>query len=659
MKLPTRKRAATDEQGTAFVPVTEKARYEAPRATIDPDRSKSWLRRALPVMRAHKVVFLISMVLTFVGLVLQVQIPNLLNHAITNSIQSHTVPLSYYVWWIVGLAVAGGIAGYISRLFLFETAYNFEYDLRNIIYEHLTKMSFAFYDRVQSGQLISRANSDIRSVQMYMTFAPLIVVQCSIAVVAFGFMLSINVPLAFVAMATMPLVFFVGVRMRRSMFPVSWIIQARLAEVATVVDENVNGVRVVKSFAAEEQQLRNLSRATDRVQWGYIKDADIRARFTPAVQNLPQVGLALVLLFGGYMVIHGHLGIGAILAFNSYLLMLQAPFMMLGMLIMMGQRAAASADRIYEILDEQPTVVDKPDAIDLTESRGDVRFTDVRFAYGGEDENPVLADFNLHLSPGETVALVGRTGAGKSTVSRLLTRFYDVNSGSVRIDGHDIRDLTMDSLRANIGIVLDEPFLFSVSVRDNIAYGKPDASFDEIEAAARAAGAHEFITGLEDGYDTVVGERGYTLSGGQRQRIAIARTLLVNPPILVLDDATSAIDVQVELEIHAGLRVLMEGRTTLIIAHRLSTISLADRVVLLDQHRIVADGTHAELLETTPLYGEVLAQAVDDLEPDLEDGLASANATSTGTGNGNGNGHGTDAGLPDPVGSGRSTGRDL
>jgi ATP-binding cassette, subfamily B, bacterial len=661
MKLPTRKRAATDEQGTAFVPVTEKAHYEAPRATIDPDRSKSWLRRALPVMRAHKVVFIISMVLTFVGLVLQVQIPNLLNHAITNSIQSHTVPLSYYVWWIVGLAVAGGIAGYISRLFLFETAYNFEYDLRNIIYEHLTKMSFAFYDRVQSGQLISRANSDIRSVQMYMTFAPLIVVQCSIAVVAFGFMLSINVPLAFVAMATMPLVFFVGVRMRRSMFPVSWIIQARLAEVATVVDENVNGVRVVKSFAAEEQQLRNLSRATDRVQWGYIKDADIRARFTPAVQNLPQVGLALVLLFGGYMVIHGHLGIGAILAFNSYLLMLQAPFMMLGMLIMMGQRAAASADRIYEILDEQPTVVDKPDAIDLTQSRGDVRFTDVRFAYGGEDENPVLADFNLHLSPGETVALVGRTGAGKSTVSRLLTRFYDVNSGSVRIDDHDIRDLTMDSLRANIGIVLDEPFLFSVSVRDNIAYGKPDASFDEIEAAARAAGAHEFITGLEDGYDTVVGERGYTLSGGQRQRIAIARTLLVNPPILVLDDATSAIDVQVELEIHAGLRVLMEGRTTLIIAHRLSTISLADRVVLLDQHRIVADGTHAELLETTPLYGEVLAQAVDDLEPDLEDGLASANGSSTGNGNGNGNGngHGTDAGLPDPVGSGRSTGRDL
>jgi ATP-binding cassette subfamily B protein len=658
MKLPTRKRAATDEQGTTFVPVTVKAQYEAPRASIDPDKSKSWLRRALPVMRAHKFVFGISMVLTFVGLVLQVLVPNLLNDAINNSIQHHTVPLSHYVWWIVGLAVGGGIAGYISRLFLFETAYNFEYDLRNIIYEHLTKMSFAFYDRVQSGQLISRANSDIRSVQMYMTFAPLILVQCSIAIVAFGFMLSIDVPLAFVAMATMPFVYFVGVRMRRSMFPVSWIIQARLAEVATVVDENVNGVRVVKSFAAEEQQLKNLSKATDRVQWGYIKDADIRARFTPAVQNLPQVGLALVLLFGGYMVIHGQLGVGAILAFNAYLLMLQAPFMMLGMLIMMGQRAAASADRIYEILDEEPTVTDKPDAIDLTDCRGDVRFTDVRFAYDGEDDNLVLADFNLHLSPGETVALVGRTGAGKSTVSRLLTRFYDVNSGSVRIDDHDIRDLTMDSLRANIGIVLDEPFLFSVSVRDNIAYGKPDAGFDDIEAAARAAGAHEFISELEHGYDTVVGERGYTLSGGQRQRIAIARTLLVNPPILVLDDATSAIDVQVELQIHAGLRVLMEGRTTLIIAHRLSTISLADRVVLLDQHRIVADGTHAELLETTPLYGEVLAQAVDDLEPNVEDELASTNGTSAANGNGNGNGHGVDAGRADPVGSARSTGRD-
>jgi ATP-binding cassette, subfamily B, bacterial len=594
---------------TPFIPVTEEARNEAPRATIDPDRTLSWLRRVRPIMFAHRGIFLTSLIASFIGLILQVQIPNLLNHAIDNSIEAHTVPLSHYVWWIIGLGLIGGVAGYISRLFLFETAYDIEYDLRNIIYEHLTRMSFSFFDRVQSGQLISRANSDIRSVQMYMTFAPSILVQCSIAVVAFIFMLSINVPLAFIAMATMPFVYLSGVKMRKSMFPVSWIIQSRLADVATIVDENVNGVRVVKSFAAEQQQLRALSGAAERVQWSYIKDADLRARFSPVVQNLPQVGLALVLLFGGYMVIHGGLGIGAILAFNAYLLMLQAPFMMLGMLIMMGQRAAASADRIYEIIDEEPTVKDADDATDLVDSHGDVQFSHVDFAYDSDAERLVLADFDLHIAPGETVALVGRTGAGKSTVARLLTRFYDVKHGSIRIDGHDVRDLTQTSLRANVGVVLDEPFLFSVSIRDNIAYGKPGASLEEIEAAAKAAGANEFITHLPDGYDTVVGERGYTLSGGQRQRIAIARTLLVNPPIMVLDDATSAIDVQVEQRIHAGLRVQMEGRTTLIIAHRLSTIALADRVVLLDQQKVVADGTHAELLETTPLYAEVLAQA--------------------------------------------------
>ncbi len=613
MKIPTLRprHGGTPEPANQFIPMTETARNEAPRATIDPDTSLSWLRRALPVMRAHQGIFITSLVLSFVGLVLMVQIPNLLHYAIDNSIEAHTVPLNHYVWWIVGLGLVGAVTGYISRLFIFETAYDIEYDLRNIIYEHLTKMSFAFYDRVQSGQLISRANSDIRSVQMYMTFAPLILVQCSMAVVAFGFMLSINVPLAFIAMATMPFVYFTGVKMRKSMFPVSWLIQSRLADVATIVDENVNGVRVVKSFAAEQQQLRALSGAAEKVQWGYIKDADLRARFTPMVQNLPQVGLALVLLFGGYMVIHGHLGLGAIVAFNSYLLMLQAPFMMLGMLIMMGQRAAASAGRIYEILDEQPTITDSPDAVDLVDCKGDVRFSHVDFSYGSDDERLVLADLDLHIRPGETVALVGRTGAGKSTVARLLTRFYDVRSGSVTIDDHDVRDLTLASLRANVGIVLDEPFLFSVSVRDNIAYGKPDAAPDEVEAAARAAGAHEFISRLVHGYDTVIVERGYTLSGGQRQRIAIARTLLVNPPILVLDDATSAIDVQVEQQIHSSLRVLMEGRTTLIVAHRLSTISLADRVVLLDQQKIVADGTHASLLESTPLYSEVLAQATE------------------------------------------------
>jgi ATP-binding cassette, subfamily B, bacterial len=399
-------------------------------------------------------------------------------------------------------------------------------------------------------------------------------------------------------------VFFMGMRMRRSLFPVSWLIQSRLAEIATIVDENINGVRVVKSFAAEPREVRTLARAAERLKWAYVQDADIRARFTPTVQNLPQLGLALVLLFGGYLVIHGHLQVGAILAFSAYIVMLQPPFQLLGMLIMLGQRAKSSARRIYEVLDEAPTVLDRPGALDLLECRGEVNFRSVAYADGPE----VLSGFSLHLRPGETVAMVGRTASGKTTVSRLLPRFYDVTGGSLEVDGHDVRDLTLASLRAHIGVVLDEPFLFTASIRDNIAYGRPDADLEAVRAAARAAGADAFICELPDGYDTVVGERGYTLSGGQRQRVAIARTLLVNPPILVLDDATSAVDVEVEHEIHEALRVLMEGRTTLVVAHRLSTIGLADRVVLLDGGRIVADGTHAELLETTPLYVEVLAQ---------------------------------------------------
>jgi ATP-binding cassette subfamily B protein len=282
------------------------------------------------------------------------------------------------------------------------------------------------------------------------------------------------------------------------------------------------------------------------------------------------------------------------------------------MILMMGQRASASAQRIYEVLDEQPDIVDRPGAIDLIDCRGDVHFDDVTFAY--PNGTLVLEHFDLHIRPGDTVALVGRTGSGKSTASRLLARFYDVTDGAVRFDGHDVRDLTLPSLRHEIGMVLDEPFLFSVSIRDNIAYGRPDATFDEIQAAAVAAGAHEFVMELPEGYDTVVGERGFTLSGGQRQRLSIARTLLVNPPVLVLDDATSAIDVQIEQQIHVALRKLMEGRTTLIIAHRLSTISLADRVAVVEDGRIIAEGTHAELLATEPRYAEILAQTEDEAD---------------------------------------------
>jgi ATP-binding cassette subfamily B protein len=552
------------------------------------------------------VTFVTAIVLSFVSLIFQVLVPNMLSNDIDHTFVRHVASLHGDVVSLVIVGLLAGAAGIISRQFLYSTAYNVEADLRSLIYQHLTWLSFSFYDRVQSGQLISRANSDIRSVQMYSIFAPLIIVQCCIGVVAFGFMLSINWALALISMIVMPILYVVGIKMRRVMFPISWITQARLAEVATIVDENVNGVRVVKSFAQEEAEIDRLADAAEGVAWAYIKDANIRAIWSPWVQNLPQLGLALVLLCGGWMVLHGDLVYPQILAFSLYLLMLQAPFMMLGQLVMMGQRARASAGRIFEILDENPEIVDRPGAYDLLDVRGAIDFNHVSFTYDNGAE--ILRDFDAHLSPGETVAIVGRTGSGKSTVARLLNRFYDVTDGAITIDGHDLRDVTLTSLRENVGVVLDEPFLFSISIRDNIAYGRPDASLEEIQAAALAANADEFIVRLPNGYETVVGERGYTLSGGQRQRIAIARTLLLNPPILILDDATSSIDVHVESGIYEALRGLLTQRTTIVIAHRISTIALASRVLVLDEGYVIASGTHEELLEREPLYSEILAQ---------------------------------------------------
>lgn len=581
--------------------------YPGPRAEISRDTSLTWWRRVLPIISSHRYTFVGAVGLSLLSLIFQALVPNLLNNAFSDTLERHHGSLRVAVLEIIAIGVLAGASGMASRYFLQRTAFEVEADLRSLIYQHMTWLSFSFYDRVQSGQLISRANSDIRSVQMYATFAPLILVQCASGVLAFGFMLTIDPVLACIAMVVMPILYIVGIKMRRVLFPISWITQARLAEVATIVDENINGVRVVKSFAQEEAEINRLADAAERVSWAYIKDAQIRGQWSPWVQNLPQLGLALVLGFGGVMVIHGHLSVGGILAFNAYLLMLQAPFMMLGQLVMMGQRAKASAERIFEILDERPDIVERPGAFDLANVRGDIVFDDVRFAYR---DTTIVEHLSLTINAGETIAIVGRTGSGKSTLARLINRFYDVSDGAVRIDGHDVRDYTLESLRANVGVVLDEPFLFSVSIAENIAYGRPDASARDIEAAARAANAHEFITKLPEGYNTVIGERGYTLSGGQRQRIAIARTLLVNPPILILDDATSAIDVHIEAGIYEALRTLMSTRTTIVIAHRISTITLAQRVVVLDEGHIVGDGTHEELLATSPLYGEILAQSV-------------------------------------------------
>ncbi len=578
--------------------------YRAPKSTIDPDQSRSWLRRALPVVLAHRWLLLTSLSLSLVGLLVQVQIPNVLRLGIDDALVARTAGLDRYVWWLAGLAVAQGFVNYLARRYLLRTAYEIEYDLRNIMYAHLIRMPYGFYDRVQTGELMSRSSSDIRAVQMYLAFGPSILVQCLIAVFAFALMVSIDPLLAVVAMATMPVIALMGVWMRRAIFPVSWLIQSRLAQVATVVDEAISGVRIVKAFAGEQRQVTQLAAAADRVRWAYRRDSFIRSRWSPTLENLPRLGLAMVLLCGGWMAIEGHASVGAIVAFNSYVLMLQPPFRMLGMMIMMGQRAAASAQRIYEVLDTRSEIAERADPI-RARIRGDIEFAGVDFAY--PDGTVALRGLDLRIPAGTTVAVVGRTGSGKSTVARLLARYYDTTAGTVRLDGRDVRDYALDTLRDQVGIVPDEPFLFSVSIRDNIAFGRPDAGLAEVVAAAVAAGADGFVRALPEGYDTVIGERGYTLSGGQRQRVAIARALLVNPPVLVLDDATSAVDVHVEQRIHDALRGLLHGRTTVIVAHRLATIALADTVVLIEDGRVAAQGAHAELVAAEPRYTEVLA----------------------------------------------------
>ena len=576
-----------------------------PAAAVDPDRELGWVRRVLPLVAARRTRLIGGLLAAAVAMLAQVVAPRVLMAAIDRALTQRTSGLTPFVVTLAVLAVVRGGLTYYYRSTLFRLAFALEYDLRTTIYEHLTKLSFPFYDRVQSGQLISRANSDIRSVQMFLTFMPIVSLSLASFVVALGIMLSVNVPLTLVAVLPIPFIYVFGVKMRELLFPISWVVQSRTAEVATIVEENVTGARVVKSFAAEPLQLDALGVAARRLRWAAIRQVDVRARYAPLMEALPRLGLAAVLLYGGLLAIDGQVTVGTLVAFSTYVVLLQAPFRTLGFMLLLGQRAAASAGRIYEILDTDADIVDRPGAVDLLDPRGEVELDDVTFRYG--ESGPVLEHLDLHLAPGETVAIVGRTGSGKSTIARLLPRFYDTSEGTVRIDGHDVRDLTVRSLRAAIGLVLDEPFLFSATVRENIAYGRPDASDEEVRAAARAAGAEGFIDDLPEGFDSEVGERGYTLSGGQRQRIAIARTLLADPTILILDDATSAIDVQVEEEIHAALRVLMEGRTTLVIAHRISTINLAQRVVLLDGGRIVADGTHAALMAGEPRYAEVLA----------------------------------------------------
>jgi len=531
--------------------------------------------------------------------------------------------LRWHVILLMIMATAAFALRFTYRYLLFSTACRIETDLRDAIYQHLTRLSFSFYDRVAAGEVISRANSDIRSIQLLLAFGPLAGLSVVSLLMAVGFMLSIHLTLTLVTVSTMPLVFILGQKLRDRVFPLSWVTQGRMAEVAMVVDENVNGTRVVKSFAAEFDQIALLARAADRLRWAATALIEARARFNPVIEALPRLGMALVLLYGGHLAIDGQVGVGSLLAFSGYVTMIAMPFRMFGFVLIQAQRAAASSLRIYEILDEEPAIVDRPGAREPalnSPDLGRVEFRDVVFDYpstsrlsgdstSSEQPTSVLNGFNLVIESGETVAIVGRTGCGKSTVARLLPRFYDVRSGAVLVDGIDVRDRTLSGLRDAVSQVPDESFLFSESLHDNVAFGYPDAHRSEVERASRVAQADGFIGELTDGYDEVVGERGYTLSGGQRQRVALARTVLTDPRVLILDDATSAIDVQTEEAIHQGLVHLMSNRTTIVIAHRLSTINLADRVVLMESGKVVADGTHAHLLATEPRYTAILTQS--------------------------------------------------
>jgi len=577
-----------------------------PGARIHPDNAKGWFWRLWPLLAARRWLLLAALVCGALMIAAGVAFPRIVMSTIDLALAERSQPISKFAWILAAVALVQGFGSLVFRYSVQKVSLLMEYDLRAGIYEHMQGLSFSFYDRAQTGQLISRANADIRAIQMFLAFAPLMGLTAVSFAGSLAVMLTISPLLTLIALIPIPGVYLAGMKMRGKLFPISWLLSARMAEVATIVEESVAGVRIVKSFAAEKHQIGLLAQAAERLRWVALKQVVIRSRFAPLMESLPRVGRALVLLVGGWLAIEGSLSIGALVAINMYFVGLQAPFMILGFLLIMSQRAAASSQRIYAIFDEVSEIEDREGAEDIEISEGRVEFDNVSFGYADGDD--VLRDLDLKIEPGETLAVVGRTGCGKSTLMRLLPRFYDVRQGAIRIDGVDVRDVRVGSLRREIGLVLDEPFLFSESIHDNIAYARPDATRQEVEEGARSADAHRFVCELEHGYDTVIGERGYTLSGGQRQRIAIARTLLANPRILVLDDATSSLDVKVEQQIHDALRNLFRSRTTLIIAHRLSTIALAKRIVFLDQGRIVADGTHEELLRTVPAYAEILTR---------------------------------------------------
>ena len=561
--------------------------------------------RLLAFLRPYKWTLWISVLLAVLSQAGQFATAYLTGTAVAKAVHGHDRAALYLIVIavvLVGLARALAMMG--RRLIAGKQALGVELDLRSALYAHLLRLSFGFYDRHQTGQLMSRATVDLQTVRFFLGYGLVFFFQNVITLIgAMAVMFAVNWRLALVALWIAPLLVALAYRYSHVSHPLLRDVQHKMADVATVAEENIVGVHVVKSFAQEPAELRKFRDRSQAVFTQSVAANRQRALYVPLLSFLPLLAQGTVLLVGGRMVVHGTLPLGDFIFFNVLVLMLVMPLRMLGMWIGQAQRATASGERIFEIIDEPEEVADRPGAIELPPGPGRIGYRDLRFEY--TPGRPVLDGIDLDLEPGSTVAVIGHTGAGKTTLASLVPRFYDVAAGAVELDGIDVRDLRLRSLRSAIGIVTQDPFLFSAPVRENIGFGRPDATDAEIECAARLAQAHEFIAELPDGYDTVIGERGITLSGGQRQRIAIARALVVDPRVLIFDDATASVDATTEARIRLGLREAMRGRTTLIIAHRLSTISLADEIVVLDGGRIVARGTHEQLLATSRVYGEI------------------------------------------------------
>ena len=578
---------------------------------ISADDAPSRWKLLSSTLKAQRKNLIIGSTIGLLWMVGKVSVPLLVRYSIDRGIDQGDM-----LWlWVMLIAIAGVAVGTFTalrRFFAFREARWTETRLREQLFNHILSLHVGYHDRAQTGQLMSRSSSDLQQIQSFVVMIPITLSNFSMIIAVSVILFLTDWQLALIALAPLPFVNIAGRRFSQSIHSAVLQVQMEQAELATVVEETVGGVRVVKGFGAEEVQSTRLRKEADDIQGASIRAAQIRAKYLPAIELLPQLGLIAVLGVGGMQVINGDLTVGQLVQFNFYVALLVSPLRMLGMTIAWAQRAGAALERVNEVLDTAPMISDpeRPLTLPPAERAGAVQFRGVRFGY--DPEAPVLDGFDLDLAPGESVALVGATGSGKSTVARLLVRFYDVDEGRVRIDGVNVRDLALRDVRRAVGIVFEDTLLFHDTVAANIAFAEPDADQESIERAARLAGAHDFIMGLPEAYDTLLGERGFSLSGGQRQRIAIARAILADPRVLVLDDATSAVDPSKEHEIRSAMSTVMEGRTTIVIAHRPGTIALADTVVLLDGGRVVASGPHQELLDREPRYRDVLAAMQED-----------------------------------------------